>query len=109
MLAVLEEALVTFQRGLRSRGLQQRQDSCEVERWVASTDGESPFSFDNICTSLRIDPGYLREGLKRLKVAARQGQDLHNPHVLRRERMSDRRAWRGRIAASGAVTRAYAA
>ena len=97
MLAVLEEALVTFQRGLSSDGVQQRHRSCEVDQWVASTDGDLLFSFENICSSLRIDPGYVRDGLKRLKASARLGQDVKTRRGLRRERMYDRRAWRGRI------------
>jgi len=97
MLAVLEEALVTFRRGLNSCGAQPRHHAGEVDRWVASTDGRSLFSFESICSSLRIDPGYVREGLERLRAAARQGQDAHKPRGLRRERIYDRHAWRGRI------------
>ena len=97
MLAVLEEALVTFRRGLNSRHAEQRRHSCEVDRWVASTDENFLFSFENICTSLKIDPGYVRIGLKRLKVAALRGQNVRPQYSLRRERMYDRRAWRGRI------------
>jgi hypothetical protein len=99
MLAVLEEALVTFRRGLRSNDVLQRHHSWEVDRWIASTDGDPLFSFENICSSLSIDPGYVRDGLKRIKIAAREGRsdDLASRRLLRRERIYDRRAWRGRI------------
>jgi hypothetical protein len=97
MLAVLEEALASFQKGLSSCRAEQRRRSCEVDRWVASTDESFVFSFESICSSLSIDAGYVREGLKRLRIAARQGLRVHNPHVVRRERMYGRRAWRGRI------------
>lgn len=98
MLAVLEEALVTFQVGLNSRRAQERHHSCEVDRWVTSTDERLLFSFENICSSLKIDPGYVRKGLKRLRVAAHQGRQLRKRlRGLRRERMYDRRAWRGHI------------
>jgi len=97
MLAVLEEALVTFQAGLRSSDLRQRHHTWEVDRWIASTDGDPLFSFENICSSLSIDPGYVRAGLKRIRVAAREGRGDPASRGLRRERIYDRRAWRGRI------------
>lgn len=97
MLAVLEEALVTFQRGLNSARAEQRRLFHEVERWVASDDTDWPFSFENICASLRIDADYVRKGLRRLKVDALKGRQRRKPRALRRERIYDRRSWRGQI------------
>ncbi len=97
MLAVLEEALVTFKTGLCSTGVLRRRHSREVDRWIACKDGDGLFSFESVCSSLNIDPGYVREGLARLRSAARAGHVVLTPHGLRRERMYDRRAWRGRI------------
>ena len=97
MLAVLEEALVTFQRGLNSARAEQRRHFYEVDRWVASDDTDWPFSFENICTCLRIDPDYIRKGLKRLKSDALRGRGLRKARALRRERIYDRRGWRGQI------------
>jgi hypothetical protein len=97
MLAVLEEALVTFRRGLSSCRAEQRHRSSEVDRWVASKDGDPLFSFESICSSLKIDAGYVRMGLRRLKIDALQGKGVRKPYRLRRERMYDRRAWRGQI------------
>lgn len=97
MLAILEEALVTFQKGLISYDPQQRSHSHEVDRWVASKDEDFVFSFESICSCLKIDPAYVREGLKRIRTAANQGRIVRNLHALRRERMVGRRAWRGRI------------
>jgi len=97
MLAVLEEALVTFQRGLTSARAEQRRMFHEVERWVASDDMDWPFSFENICGSLRIDPDYIRKGLRRLKIEALRGNEHRKACALRRERIYDRRSWRGQI------------
>jgi len=97
MLAVLEEALVTFQRGLTSARAEQRRLFHEVERWVASDDTDWPFSFENICGSLRIDADYIRKGLRRLKIEALRGKERGKPRALRRERIYDRRSWRGQI------------
>jgi len=97
MLAVLEEALVTFQRGLRSPVPLRRKRFFEVDRWVASEDTDWPFSFENICTTLRIDPDYIRAGLGRLKRQAFTRSAALRGRKLRRERIYDRRAWRGQI------------
>jgi hypothetical protein len=97
MLAVLEEALVTFQKGLRSRDVLDRRHSRKVDRWVASTDGDELFSFESVCSSLNIDPAYVREGLERIRCAERAGPGVLVTRALRRERMYGRRAWRGRI------------
>jgi hypothetical protein len=96
MLAVLEEAVATFKRGMTSCCAEQRYDSCKADRWIASKNDDLLFSFENICTSLRIDPSYVRAGLKRLKGDALRGKEI-DARALRRERMYDRRAWRGRI------------
>lgn len=97
MLAVLEEALVTFQRGLVSRKAEQRQHFHEVDRWVRSVDTDWPFAFENICNCLRIDPDYIRAGLRRLKREALEGRAAPKAGSLRRERIYDRRGWRGQI------------
>ena len=97
MLAVLEEALVTFQRGLNSPKAEQRRHFYEVDRWVASNDTDWPFSFENICTCLRIDPDYIRSGLQKLKRDALRGKPCKKSTGLRRERIYDRRGWRGQI------------
>jgi len=63
MLAVLEDAIARFHRGLGAQCPEQRKHVCEVRRWIGSRDAESPFSFENICSSLGIDADYLRAGL----------------------------------------------
>jgi len=97
MLAVLEEALVTFQRGLNSPRAEQRRRFHEVDYWVASADTDWPFSFENICSCLGIDPDYIRAGLRRLKREALATNSRCKPGGLRRERIYDRRGWRGQI------------
>ena len=97
MLAVLEEALVTFQRGLDSSKAEQRRHFHEVDRWVSSDDTDWPFSFENICSCLRIDPDYIRGGLRKLKHDALRGKPCRKSTGLRRERIYDRRGWRGQI------------
>jgi hypothetical protein len=98
MLAVLEEALVTFQRGLNSPRAEHRRHFHEVDRWVKSVDTDWPFSFENVCACLRIDPDYIRAGLRRLKYSAlSKHEHARKTPALRRERIYDRRGWRGQI------------
>jgi len=33
--------------------------------WIASEDQQWPFSYENVCAILKIEPGYLRKGLYR--------------------------------------------
>jgi hypothetical protein len=97
MLAVLEEALVTFQRGLNSPVPERRKRFCEVDRWVLDRESDWPFSFENICQTLRIDPDYIRAGLRQLKSQALGHRTESRGRKLRRERIYDRRGWRGQI------------
>ncbi|HXC50359.1 MAG TPA: hypothetical protein VN634_05690 [Candidatus Limnocylindrales bacterium] len=97
MLAVLEEALVTFQRGLNSPVPERRKRFCEVDKWVSEKDSDWPFSFENICQTLRIDPDYIRAGLRTLKCQSLLHRSQSRGRKLRRERIYDRRGWRGHI------------
>ena len=97
MLAVLEDALVTFQRGLNSARAEQRRRFYEVDHWVASKDTDWPFSFENICSCLGIDADYVRCGLRRMKRAAYERSTRLRPRGLRRERIYARKGWRGQI------------
>jgi hypothetical protein len=67
MLAVLEEAIATFQRHATADSRRSRRLVEDVEAWVAGTDGDWPFSFDNICAALDLDAGCLRTGMERWK------------------------------------------
>lgn len=97
MLAVLEEALVTYQRGLDSPVAERRKRFCEVDRWVSDRESDWPFSFENICATLRIDPDYIRAGLRQLKCQSLARRAETRGRKLRRERIYDRRSWRGQI------------
>ncbi|MFQ5477366.1 MAG: hypothetical protein ACE5E4_01985 [Candidatus Binatia bacterium] len=96
MLAVLEEALVTFEHGLDSVKAESRRHFFEVDRWIASEDTDSPFSFENICTALMLDADYIRTGLRQKK-KLRGSATVRASRRLRRERIYSRRGWRGQI------------
>lgn len=71
MLAVLEEAVAVFQKHVLATRRRGKRLFAEAEQWFASRDREWPFSFENICVALDIEPDYLRRGLHAWKVRER--------------------------------------
>jgi hypothetical protein len=63
LLAVLEEAVGTYQRYLVEADHHSRAVFAEVEAWFASEDGAWIYSFVAICDSIGLDPAYIRSGL----------------------------------------------
>ena len=61
--AVLQDAVECFQKYVDARDRKTRQLYLDAEAWILSADRSWPFSFDNICELLQIDPEYLRRGL----------------------------------------------
>jgi hypothetical protein len=65
MYAVLQDAIHCFQ-GQSTRNPRDAQRLArEAEEWFFSEDVDWPFSFLNMCEVLRLDPSYIRSGLKR--------------------------------------------
>ncbi len=71
MLAVLEEAVGTFQKYVNARDRRAQALYVETEDWFASNDVEWPYSFVNVCQALGLDAAYLRRGLRRWRDAQR--------------------------------------
>lgn len=68
MLAVLEDAVVCFQKYLFARTPRERSLFRETEEWLfIEKRSDWPFSYGSICEALGIDPDYLRSGLSRWK------------------------------------------
>ena len=67
MLAVMEDAISTFQKSVQGATRRQRRLLKETEEWIGSANTAWPFSFENICAALDIEADYLRTGLKRWK------------------------------------------
>ena len=67
MLAVMENAIATFQNSISGATRRQRRLLKETEEWMYSGDISWPFSFENICALLGIEADYLRNGLAKWK------------------------------------------
>jgi len=63
MLAVMEDAVATFQRFLTEPRKRNRRQFDEVRDWIRSSDTSWPYSFENICTALQFEPEIVRRGL----------------------------------------------
>lgn len=79
LLAVLEEALIAFQRGVAVTDYNNaRKNFLEAKEWIASDDDKWPFAFLVVCEALSIDPEYIRTGLKQLEKDKRGGRKKKN-------------------------------
>jgi hypothetical protein len=67
MLAVLEDAIRCFQEYFRTTRARPRMLSRQAERWIRTRDWNWPFSFNNVCDALSIDPDCMRDTLLRMK------------------------------------------
>jgi len=74
MLAVLEDAIASFQRNFIQARHSHDGDDYDVESWLESDDMSWPFSFASICQALDMEPESLRRGLRSWRDRAeRQG------------------------------------
>ncbi len=81
MLAVLEDAMRCYQTYACTHNRAMRRLFVEAEAWLMDKNGDGPFACVTICETLGIDPGCLREGLRRWRI---QQMDGLNPRRLAR-------------------------
>ncbi len=80
MLAVLEDAVSCFQKHFVARDKIGTSLFREAEDWILQQEKSNwLFSFDHVCETLDLDPGYIREGLQRW-----QSHRLREPDRVRR-------------------------
>jgi hypothetical protein len=68
VLAMLEDAVLCFQKYLRSTKEKEWRLFTDAEDWLFGDDREWPLSFLNVCDLLGLEPGYLRKGLSQWKL-----------------------------------------
>jgi hypothetical protein len=68
MFAVLTDAIECFQKYLGASSRRYRNVFGEAETWINNRESTSPFSFEQICEILNINPNYLRLGLMQWRV-----------------------------------------
>jgi hypothetical protein len=80
LLAVLEEAVGTYQRYIMATDRRSRAVLADVEAWFASEDAVWLYSFVGVCDAIGLDPTYVRSGLARW--AAHIGEHSRCPTPL---------------------------
>lgn len=63
ILAVLEEAIHCFQKYMSAAGRRRGTLYRDAEEWIMEQNNDWPFSFENSCLALGLNPGYVRRGL----------------------------------------------
>ena len=65
MLAILKDAVSTFQADLFAANPKSSRRFEQAKDWFTEVDGDWVFSFQNICEHLGLNPAYVRNGLLR--------------------------------------------
>lgn len=73
-LAVLEDALRCWQTHQDARAQSRQRLFFEADLWLFHPEIPAPFSFDEVCEVLEIEPDYLRGGLKHWREASMEGR-----------------------------------
>jgi len=82
MLAVLEDAVGTFQKYVVASTRRGQRLCSEAEEWFTSESMEWPFGVESICQALGLEASFLRGGLWRWRDAQRGPAPL-SPKVVR--------------------------
>lgn len=83
MIAVLEEALATYQR-CAAGGHERARAMRDVERWLSSDDPSWLFSFVGICEVLGFQPSQVRDDVERWRTAQDDSALLQHRYPYRR-------------------------
>ncbi len=84
MLAVLDDAITCFQVHFAARDKQKTRLFREAEEWILRQEkSDWLFSFDNVCETLGLNPGYIREGLLRWRHFRVRERDRVRHRVIR--------------------------
>jgi hypothetical protein len=81
MCAVLEDAIACYRNHLPAGNMRGKILFREAEEWIFTKKSDWIFSFENICDVLALNPGYVRQGLLRLKngvLGSRPGAKLYS-------------------------------
>ncbi len=66
--ALLKDGIDSYIKSLSAKPRRGRKNLAnEAEEWIFSKDEEWPFSFENVCQILKIEPDYIRRMLLRYK------------------------------------------
>ncbi len=107
MLAIIEEAIASYQRYLGAENRKGKALFADAEKWIWNEDGNWVFSFENICEALGLTPTYIRCGLLRWRekeLSSRRDlriiqSSVREPRAVQRVRKKS--AWMKKISTRG--------
>jgi hypothetical protein len=82
---ILADAVRSFQRNFEAQGASRRLEYREARQWLFDDKEDGPFSFEDVCEALDIDPRRLRELIIRWEKNKRPGD---KPRMIRRSAVS---------------------
>ena len=95
IIAVLEDAIMCYQKYMFARGAHERRIFDQAESWLMRRDpngrSHDSFSFEFICDALGLDPEGLREQLRKWRL---EGVEVEQPYVSSRQRCRWRAVYR---------------
>ena len=98
LIAIMEDAVNTFQRFASRESSQDRRLFDETAAWIQSQDRSWPYSFENVCEALALEPTGVRNGLERWRTEYLRGErEAPGPRrrVVTREKTISRRRGTG--------------
>lgn len=85
LLAVLQDAIVSYQKYCSARDRVGKERFTEAEQWIMHGGDDWIFSFDNVCELLGLDPHYVRQGIREWKERTQAQDRPRRRHGLRRQ------------------------
>jgi len=82
MLAILEDAIACYLKTLKRPRQNPEILARQAEYWIRLEDWDSPFSFNNICEALGMDPAALRDRV--LRQATNDHSESKTPQVCKK-------------------------
>jgi len=90
MLAVLEDAVSCVQKYVRSSHPKDRRVLRDTWDWIRTDEDEWLFSFNNVCETLGLDPGFVRRVINQMEERQLDGIQKPPPAGSRRAKKKDR-------------------
>jgi hypothetical protein len=85
LLAVLQDAIASYQKYCSARDRVGKERFSEAEHWIMHKGDDWIFTFDNVCELLGLDPQYVREGIREWGARSRTQEKPRRRQGLRRQ------------------------
>ena len=85
LLAVLQDAIASYQKYCSARDRVGKDRFSEAEQWIMREGDDWIFTFDNVCELLGLDPQYVRRGVYEWRVGTKTQEKSRRRQGLRRQ------------------------